>query len=147
MTTPEHVTRREFAAACSAGALACGAAAIVAGGFLFPVRRGASKPLFICLESEMKLDGQREIRDLEGRKVLMLLKENGEILALSTICTHLGCAVYYRPVKKIFECPCHQGFFDGEGNPTAGPPREPLVRYPVEIREGKVFVRFSRDQA
>jgi cytochrome b6-f complex iron-sulfur subunit len=51
--------------------------------------------------------------------------------------------VYYRPQKKVFECPCHQGVFDADGNPTAGPPVSPLNKYETEVRGGKVFVQFA----
>ena len=79
----------------------------------------------------------------KGRKVLLMRRKNNELMAISTECTHLGCSVYYRPGKRIFDCPCHQGVFDFEGNPISGPPTRPLERYPVEVRESKIFVHFS----
>jgi cytochrome b6-f complex iron-sulfur subunit len=118
-------------------------AGVIGIGFLYPVKKKKSPALFICLVSQVPKNEPMEIKDPKGRKVLLLGNTKGELLAISTICTHLGCTAYYRPGKKRFECPCHGGVFDGEGNPIAGPPQRPLERYPVEIREGKVFVQFE----
>ena len=119
-------------------------AAVVGIGFLYPVARRKPPALFVCLESEIKGEEPLAIKDTMGRNVLLMRKDSGELLALGTICPHLGCTVYYRPKKKIFECPCHQGIFDSEGNPISGPPENPLYQYPTEVREGKVFVQFTR---
>jgi arsenite oxidase small subunit len=44
------------------------------------------------------------------------------------------------PEKKRFLCPCHNGSFDLEtGKPLAGPPRRPLPRILLEIRDGALY--------
>ncbi len=51
-------------------------------------------------------------------------RENGEVVALNTICPHLGCSVEYSPPDKDFYCPCHLSAFELSGekkNPI--PPR------------------------
>lgn len=78
-------------------------------------------------------------QDLSGRKFL-LVRANDSVRAFSTACTHLGCQVYWQGEKKVFFCPCHNGFFDADGKPTEGPPPTPLARYPVEVRGASVFV-------
>ncbi len=85
----------------------------------------------------------KEIKDPKGRTVLLMRQSTGSLMAISTICTHLGCNVFYREKKAHFECPCHQGFFDMEGNVISGPPQRPLDRYPIEVRDGKVFVQYT----
>ncbi len=77
--------------------------------------------------------------DLSGRKFL-LVRAGDTVRAFSTACTHLGCQVYWQDEKKVFFCPCHNGFFDADGNPTSGPPPTPLAQYPVEIRGTSIFV-------
>jgi nitrite reductase/ring-hydroxylating ferredoxin subunit len=55
-------------------------------------------------------------------------------------CTHLSCAVVPDPARGCFHCPCHNGFFDlRTGIPTAGPPRRPLERIVLEIRDGDLY--------
>ena len=55
-------------------------------------------------------------------------------------CTHLSCAVVPDLARSCFHCPCHNGFFDMRtGVPTAGPPRRPLERILLEIRDGDLY--------
>ncbi len=120
-----------------------GVASVLGAGFLYPIKKVKPPALFICLDSELPYDDPLEITDQQGRKVLLMRQKDGTPMAMSTVCTHLGCAVFYRKEKGIFECPCHQGVFDAMGNPTAGPPPRPLDRYEVEVRGGKIFVQFT----
>ena len=61
-------------------------------------------------------------------------------LAYNQKCTHLSCAVVPDPANGRFHCPCHNGFFDlRTGMPTAGPPRRPLERILLEIRNGDLY--------
>jgi cytochrome b6-f complex iron-sulfur subunit len=71
---------------------------------------------------------------------VMLQKTDNEVRALSAICTHLGCTVQWHPEEKKFICPCHQGFYDFNGNVLSGPPPRPLEKLPVKLRDGQVFV-------
>jgi len=143
--TTGPIKRRSFlgAAVASLLALAGGFVALLAGGFLYPVRKKKGKPIFVCLLSQVPKGSTRTILDPAKRKVILIHTKEGELLALSTTCTHLGCTVFYRPEKHRFDCPCHQGVFDGKGNPISGPPKRPLERYPVQIRNGLVFVQFD----
>jgi nitrite reductase/ring-hydroxylating ferredoxin subunit len=63
-----------------------------------------------------------------------------EFVAFSQKCTHLSCAVIPRPAEGSFFCPCHDGRFDlRTGAPTAGPPRRPLPRILLELRDRDIF--------
>lgn len=55
------------------------------------------------------------------------------LIALSKVCTHLGCLVEYDKVKKRLLCPCHAGVYNLEGNVLSGPPPKPLQKYPVKV--------------
>lgn len=64
----------------------------------------------------------------------------GQIVAYSQVCTHLSCAVVYKPQERDLFCPCHNGAFDLEaGRPTAGPPTRPLPRIVIERRGDELF--------
>ena len=55
-------------------------------------------------------------------------------------CTHLSCPVIPRPERNCLQCPCHDGVFDlANGQPLSGPPRRPLPRLRLEIRDERVF--------
>lgn len=61
-------------------------------------------------------------------------------VAYSQKCTHLSCAVTPQPAQGRLACPCHQGFFDlATGNVLAGPPRRPLPRIHLQIRDGFLY--------
>jgi nitrite reductase/ring-hydroxylating ferredoxin subunit len=61
-------------------------------------------------------------------------------VAYSQKCTHLSCAVTPLQNENCLHCPCHNGYFDlATGVPTAGPPRRPLPRITLEIRDGALY--------
>lgn len=62
-----------------------------------------------------------------------LVRVQGEVVALSWKCTHLGCRVPFCASSGRFECPCHGSVFNRAGEYLAGPAPRGLDRYPVEI--------------
>jgi Rieske Fe-S protein len=70
---------------------------------------------------------------------ILLRLDEDTVVGFSQKCTHLGCVVYWAPEEAHLECPCHEGVFDLEGRPVAGPPERPLARIDVEIRDGVVW--------
>ena len=63
-----------------------------------------------------------------------------QYFAYNQKCTHLSCAVVPDMERNCFHCPCHNGFFElATGVPTAGPPRRPLERIQLEIRDGDLY--------
>jgi len=38
----------------------------------------------------------------------------GDIVAYSSLCTHMGCPVSYDATERVFKCPCHFSLFDAE---------------------------------
>ena len=70
----------------------------------------------------------------EDDRAIAIRLEDGRLVAYSSICTHLACAVLWRAESGHLECPCHDGAFDpGTGDVLAGPPPRPLP--PVRLRE------------
>jgi menaquinol-cytochrome c reductase iron-sulfur subunit len=82
----------------------------------------------------------------------LIKDQKGEILAMSPICTHLGCAVNGnvdasgnpKPAddgKWWFHCPCHGGRYDiyGVQDPTK-PPTKPLLLHEVKVENGRVLL-------
>lgn len=70
-----------------------------------------------------------------------VLTDNGrDFIAMSNICTHLGCRVRWISEQGEFFCPCHNGVFDKQGNVVSGPPPRPLDRYEVKVEDDQIFV-------
>ncbi len=71
---------------------------------------------------------------------VFLVRHEGNLMALSPVCTHLGCFVNYDPPTNEFICPCHGGRYDITGKVLSGPPSQALEKLPVKIEGDKVFV-------
>ncbi|HEX9616501.1 MAG TPA: ubiquinol-cytochrome c reductase iron-sulfur subunit [Anaerolineales bacterium] len=70
-----------------------------------------------------------------------VLTENGrDYIAMSNVCTHLGCRVRWIAGQEQFLSPCHNGIFDKVGNVVSGPPPRPLDRYEVKVENDQLFI-------
>ncbi len=70
-----------------------------------------------------------------------VITENGrDFIAMSNICTHLGCRIRWIPDQDQFFCPCHNGVFDKQGNVVSGPPPRPLDRYETKVENDQLFI-------
>jgi len=64
---------------------------------------------------------------------------NGEYLAYSLRCTHLGCTLEENGVN--FSCPCHGSEFDQNGRVLKGPADQSLPKFNVDIdQEGNLIL-------
>ncbi len=71
-----------------------------------------------------------------------VLTDNGrDYVAMSNICTHLGCRVRWVTERNQYICPCHNGQFDKQGLVVAGPPPRPLDRYEVKVEGDQLFIK------
>lgn len=67
--------------------------------------------------------------------------ENGrDFVAMSNVCTHLGCRVRWISEQEQFFCPCHNAVFNKEGEVISGPPPKPLDRYEVKVTDGQLYI-------
>ena len=71
-----------------------------------------------------------------------VLTENGnDFVAISNICTHLGCRVRWIAEEGKFFCPCHNGVFARDGSVISGPPPRPLDRYETKVEDGALYIK------
>jgi nitrite reductase/ring-hydroxylating ferredoxin subunit len=49
-----------------------------------------------------------------------VVNDGGEIRALSSVCTHMGCTLHFRPDWHDLRCPCHGASFDLGGRLANG---------------------------
>jgi len=77
-----------------------------------------------------------------GDREILICRIADNYYALSNRCTHSAWPLSGEPVEG-FEilCTLHGARFDlRDGCPTAGPARKPLATYPIEFREGELYV-------
>jgi Rieske Fe-S protein len=68
--------------------------------------------------------------------VLVRGKE-GEYVAFSRKCAHLGCSVEFDANRQCLACPCHRGTYDARtGYVVYGPPPRPLDLIILQMRAG-----------
>ena len=68
-----------------------------------------------------------------------------EIVALRTVCTHLGCTPNWLDGEQKFKCPCHGSGFYKDGINFEGPAPRPLERYAISIGDdGQLVVDKSK---
>lgn len=134
--TQEETSRRGFFGRLAMWiglAAAYGTGIVYALQFLLPRSRKPNyRQLLVTSLDELPPGGSTVFEDLAGREIVLVNTGQG-LKALSTDCTHLGCKVYWQPTKDQFYCPCHEGYFDANGNVISGPPPRPLDSYEVNV--------------
>jgi len=102
----------------------------------FTGHRIPPKPRLVEVPAPLPLSGVHT-----GHDFLLFSTPKGPI-AVSRICTHLGCRVNYQQDKVYIECPCHQSRFTPDGTRIAGPAEKNLPAYEVTLKqdgEGRVI--------
>lgn len=94
-------------------------------------------PTFVTYEERMR-DGWFVSTLSKGAWVVT--KDGKEFIVFDPRCTHLNCPYYWDKQKEIFQCPCHDGRFDIDGNVTGGPPPRPLDRLEVMVEDDTILL-------
>ncbi len=72
--------------------------------------------------------GEGGIVSVEGQKVAVYRNDDGELIAISAKCTHMGCTVGWNSADKTWDCPCHGSRYTPTGEVLNGPAAKPLVK-------------------
>lgn len=138
----EYISRRELTKFLVLTSLAfvVGQFWIVAQNFW---RRRQGQPLIqqIARLDEIPVGGVRIFQYPDPNKPCVLVRlGEADFVAYDQQCTHLTCPVIPQPQANRLYCPCHEGIFDlATGHPLAGPPRRPLPRVRLEVRDGAIY--------
>lgn len=138
-----HVSRREFVKfmCVVSGGLAAGTGVLALKNKIAPHKPFAGEHK-VCALADVPLGGTRGFTLPDDPTPYILIRlEDDTLRAYEQKCTHLSCAVYYKPGTGQIECPCHKGFFDARtGAVLQGPPPRPLPGLRVLLKGGDVFV-------
>jgi cytochrome b6-f complex iron-sulfur subunit len=116
------------------------------GAFFYPLIRclmagaaPAKEKAITIAQSSLPVGAWKDILVMGTPAIVIHTKEKGYI-ALSRVCTHLGCLVNFDKAKQIFICPCHGGTFDLDGNVISGPPPLPLPKFAVKVSDSNIVI-------
>ncbi|SFG73663.1 Glycine/D-amino acid oxidase [Halopelagius inordinatus] len=72
--------------------------------------------------------GESRIVRHDGKPYGLYRDEDGELHAVSAVCTHMDCIVDWNDAEKSWDCPCHGSRFGVDGSVIDGPAVEDLPR-------------------
>ncbi len=107
--------------------------------FLMPSDTGDAASQ-VAIDRTLVTPGTAHLFQFQGRPAVVLQTAPGEFVALSAVCTHLGCIVQWQEEESQFLCPCHAGRFSTDGSVISGPPPKPLEILPVTLDGDQVLV-------
>lgn len=74
-----------------------------------------------------------------------VIRKGNQLGAISLECSHLGCLV--NAVDQGFFCPCHGSEFGPLGEVYSGPAPTALPWYPLQVRQGRLWIHTGRKLA
>jgi Rieske Fe-S protein len=87
-------------------------------------------------------DGRRVVVQV-GPAAVEVRRDGETVAARYLVCSHMGCRVSPDQASGGYRCACHDGRYDANGRPSAGPPTGPLPDAPFAIEDGAVLFRLS----
>jgi nitrite reductase/ring-hydroxylating ferredoxin subunit len=72
--------------------------------------------------------GEGAVVSIGGERAAVYKDDDGTLVTLSPVCTHLGCLVGWNTAEKTWDCPCHGSRFDPNGRVIQGPAVQDLAR-------------------
>lgn len=113
------------------------------GMYLWPrapkVKPGQGRSMKIPL-SDVPIGEARFVRFL-GKPAVVVRPNEQQVMALSPVCSHLGCIVKWKEKEKEFLCPCHGGRFDAKGAVLGGPPPFPMKPFATSVEDDYVEIK------
>ncbi len=87
------------------------------------------------------VSGEKSVATIEGREILICRVEDN-YFAVASRCTHAAWSLASEPIEGMeIHCTLHGARFDlRDGCPTAGPASKPLATFPIELRNGELYV-------
>jgi nitrite reductase/ring-hydroxylating ferredoxin subunit len=76
-----------------------------------------------------------------------VVNDNGNLSAISGVCTHQGCLLRHNEAQGRLDCPCHRASFSLQGDVLHQQFRQPLAPLPhIQVREnnGKIEINDAR---
>jgi len=103
--------------------------------FMFPNVLYEADPKFLARKKSDYPEVNKVYEDYKQSQAVWLVRvmEDGQdrLVALSTVCTHLGCTPNWLEAEQKFKCPCHGSGYYKDGVNFEGPTPRPLERFRI----------------
>jgi cytochrome b6-f complex iron-sulfur subunit len=146
-------TRRAFLIAAGAAGVA---GLVYTGFFVYPIYRYLASPEEMAMEATAVTSvalgadyrqlpmGMAKMFKFGSSPALLIHHTDDRWIAMTAVCTHLGCTVQYEPQADRIHCACHGGVYNPyTGANVSGPPPKPLKLFKVAVNETGVEVSRS----
>ena len=142
------ITRRQFSAtlAIAWGALAATLATAGAALQSFMVPKVTKEPPSVFVAGKIGEFAEPGVYEqFKGTQGVWIVHQaDGQLVAISTTCTHLGCIPNWLQSDQKFKCPCHGSGFYVSGVNFEGPAPRPLERYKISLDGESLVVDKSK---
>lgn len=134
---PAQLVATPFAVAWSALAAAAGAMTLGLARFMFP-NTLVEPPMTFKIGPPSDYPPESVSTKFKADRAVWIVRStmyNGQdqIVAISTVCTHLGCTPNWLEGEQKFKCPCHGSGFYKSGVNFEGPAPRPLERHGLKL--------------
>lgn len=103
---------------------------------------GSDAPVKVDVYAD-KVDAWNRVEQVKVGSAWVMERE-GQLVAMSSVCPHLGCAIDYDGENRKFVCPCHDSFFSLDGAVETGPSPRAMDTLDVKAEGDLVALRYER---
>ena len=137
MLAPTQLIATPFAIAWTTLTAACGAMVLGLARFMFP-NTLVEPPMTFKIGPPSDYPPESVSTKFKAERGIWIVRStmyNGQdqIVAISTVCTHLGCPPNWLEGEQKFKCPCHGSGFYKSGVNFEGPAPRPLERHGLQL--------------
>ena len=137
LLAPPKLIAPPFAIAWTTLTAACGAMVLGLARFMFP-NTLVEPPLPFKIGPPSDYPPESVSTKFKAERGIWIVRStmyNGQdqIVAISTVCTHLGCTPNWLEGEQKFKCPCHGSGFYKSGVNFEGPAPRPLERHGLQL--------------
>ena len=76
--------------------------------------------------------GEGKVVVYDSKKMALYKDEEGNLHALSSTCSHLGCGVSWNNAEQSWDCSCHGARYNADGEVITGPASRGLEKINLE---------------
>jgi len=107
--------------------------------FLIPPQEDSQDPDVVQINAAEIPAGKSKVINYKNTPTIVI-HTGQEVIALTAVCTHLGCIVQWDEASQEIVCPCHAAKYDLNGNVKSGPAPKPLTLVKAKVADDKILI-------